>query len=487
MSKYRFLFLYIFLPAIYLITQVNIVRSQIPDLKSTENQADYLIISSKEFTENLSPLISLRESQNLKTLFVDVEAVYNQFQDTLSQKEAIRHFVSYTLEFWADPKPQYVILVGDVDIIPSYRVESRFIDTIWEEDSVSVDNHYAINLYEVDFLPDIAIGRLPVSTAQELDNIVNKILNFENNIKRFDYPMDYLGLADYREGELFFEDQCDEFVESVIPEYYRYHRIYRRSESIYHGTKDDIIENLNQGILFLNYHGHANPFILADTSFFYIDDLIKLEANKLPLMFLSATSSQSYDLKDTLCISEKLLFMKDGGAVISFAPSGLIYALATFEFIRGVYESLFANPHLSIGKNIMKVLNGLSVNIGSSPDDIILRFFLLGDPAMRLPEDLILSMTDPDPFIPDEFELISIYPNPFNASTTIRFSLKKPGAVKLDIYDVNGRLVEEFPQNSYMAGVHKIYWNPRNISSGVYYIVLNINQNIYTRKTVLLK
>ena len=56
-----------------------------------------------------------------------------------------------------------------------------------------------------------------------------------------------------------------------------------------------------------------------------------------------------------------------------------------------------------------------------------------------------------------------------------------------NVYNVNGRLVEEFPEKTYMTGVHKIYWNPSSISSGVYYIVLNINQNIFTRKAVLLK
>jgi hypothetical protein len=465
----------------------GVVQSQVSDLSSTENQADYLIISSKKFEVNLSPLVSLRESQDLKTMFVDVEDIYGQFQDTLSQKEAIRHFVSYTLEYWADPKPQYLILVGDVDIIPSYRVESQFIDTIFDEDSVSVDNHYAINMYEDAYLPDIAVGRLPISSSQELDNVVNKILNFENNISRLDYPMDYLGLADYRDGEFIFENQCDEFIETIIPDYYRSQRVYRRTESSHYGTKEDIIEIINKGILFLNYHGHANPFIMADTSFLYINDMDKLDENYLPFIFFSNTTSQSYDLEDTLSIVEKLLLMNNGGTIASFAPAGLTYAIAPFNLLKSVYDSLFSHPNTPIGKTILKVINDLPGGISDTPDDIILRFFLLGDPAMRLPEDLILSMTDPDPYIPNEFELISVYPNPFNASTTIRFSLKKPGVVKLNIFDVNGRLVDEIPKKSFVAGVHKIYWNPSSISSGVYYIVLNINQNIFTRKAVLLK
>jgi hypothetical protein len=463
------------------------VYSQLLDLKTTVNQSDYLIISSQEFNDNLTPLIALRESQNLNVMFVDIEAIYDEFQDTLSQKEAIRHFVSYTLEYWTDPKPQYVILVGNTEIIPSYRVQSRFINTIYDEDSVSVDDHYAINMYQDDFIPDIAIGRLPVSTTDELKVIVDKILNFENQIQRMDYSKDYLGIADYREGELFFESECDHFINEIIPSDYQYKRIYRRAESIYYGIKEDIIDNLNDGIIFMNYHGHANSYIMGDTSFFCIDDLNQLEVNHLPFLFISGTASQSFDSIDSLSIAHKLLLMKDRGTVASFAPTGLVYSTVNFSLISKVYKTLFSNPEISIGKIINMAKRDMSGQITDKPDDLLLRYFLLGDPAMHLPEDVVSSIKNPVFDTPEEFELISVYPNPFNSSTTIRLLLKDRGIVKINIYNIKGQLVDNFPPKYYSHGIHKIQWNPLNIASGTYYIQAVVNENTYLKKALLIK
>ena len=71
-----------------------------------------------------------------------------------------------------------------------------------------------------------------------------KILYFENNLNRSDYPIDFTGLADYRDGQLMFEYMVDDIVTNTIPNYYENRRIYRRADSPYTGTKNDIIETL---------------------------------------------------------------------------------------------------------------------------------------------------------------------------------------------------------------------------------------------------
>ncbi|MBN1406254.1 MAG: hypothetical protein JW956_00610 [Calditrichaceae bacterium] len=88
--------IYISLIIFILLSNYSYLHSE--NLKSTENQADYLIISTNHFLENLGPLISLRESQGLIIKSVNIDTLYSQFQDTLSKQDAIKHFVSYTLE-----------------------------------------------------------------------------------------------------------------------------------------------------------------------------------------------------------------------------------------------------------------------------------------------------------------------------------------------------------------------------------------------------
>ena len=96
---------------------------------------------------------------------------------------------------------------------------------------------------------------------------------------------------------------------------------------------------------------------------------------------------------------------------------------------------------------------------------------------------------DNDIEIPDEFELLSVYPNPFNPSLNIDFYIETYSKVSISIYDLLGKLVQTLVYNDmYVAGNHSIYWEPGNISSGEYLISLTVNDNfIKTEKVVYLK
>ena len=74
---------------------------------------------------------------------------------------------------------------------------------------------------------------------------------------------------------------------------------------------------------------------------------------------------------------------------------------------------------------------------------------------------------------PATFTLSTAYPNPFNASTTIRFTLNKPEKVNIAIYNLAGQKVRELAAGNYSAGSHTAVWDGRDVSgnavsSGVY-------------------
>jgi hypothetical protein len=87
---------------------------------------------------------------------------------------------------------------------------------------------------------------------------------------------------------------------------------------------------------------------------------------------------------------------------------------------------------------------------------------------------------------PDKFGLIENYPNPFNPTTTIRFSLETHGDVSLQIYDITGRLVETVV-NGTIRGEHEVVWDASGYPSGVYLIRLSHGDRTHTRKMLLLK
>lgn len=95
---------------------------------------------------------------------------------------------------------------------------------------------------------------------------------------------------------------------------------------------------------------------------------------------------------------------------------------------------------------------------------------------------------------PDRFALLANYPNPFNPTTTIEYTLREPGYVTLSVYTVMGELAAVLTQKQHEAGNYRMEWNAESYPSGVYYAVMNFqtkgkNQSaqMYVQQMVLMK
>lgn len=93
---------------------------------------------------------------------------------------------------------------------------------------------------------------------------------------------------------------------------------------------------------------------------------------------------------------------------------------------------------------------------------------------------------DPFPSLPTHISA-SNYPNPFNAATAISYSLPVSGHVNLDIYNLQGQLVETLVNDFQSAGVYNINWNADNEPSGLYFYRLSVNGYSVSDKMTLLK
>jgi hypothetical protein len=74
-----------------------------------------------------------------------------------------------------------------------------------------------------------------------------------------------------------------------------------------------------------------------------------------------------------------------------------------------------------------------------------------------------------DPSIPKEFALEQNYPNPFNPTTTLKYDLPVASNVRLDVYDILGRLIKTLAEGVEAAGYKQIEWNAANVGSGTYF------------------
>jgi len=93
---------------------------------------------------------------------------------------------------------------------------------------------------------------------------------------------------------------------------------------------------------------------------------------------------------------------------------------------------------------------------------------------------------------PEEYSLNDAYPNPFNPTTTLSFSVPTEGVVSLNIYDMTGRLVSTLVDGNLEQGYHRITWNGMDsnghaVSSGMYIYSLNGEGVSITKKMVLMK
>ena len=92
-----------------------------------------------------------------------------------------------------------------------------------------------------------------------------------------------------------------------------------------------------------------------------------------------------------------------------------------------------------------------------------------------------------DEFLPNTFELYEPFPNPFNPTTAIRFSVAATYASQLQVFDITGRLVETLIDKDLNPGEYTIQWNASSFPSGVYFVRLNSSMKTQTRKVLLLK
>lgn len=106
-------------------------------------------------------------------------------------------------------------------------------------------------------------------------------------------------------------------------------------------------------------------------------------------------------------------------------------------------------------------------------------FFLFRNPE-------VISVVDENSY-PQNFKLHQPYPNPFNPTTTIRFSVETRLITSLQILDITGRLVETLVNDEMVPGEHEIVWNAGSHPSGVYFVRLESGEFVEKQKIVLVK
>ena len=87
----------------------------------------------------------------------------------------------------------------------------------------------------------------------------------------------------------------------------------------------------------------------------------------------------------------------------------------------------------------------------------------------------------------DSYEMLEVFPNPYNPSVTIKFNIHTPGFVKMRVYDMLGREVHSILNENLQSGTYERNWNSANLASGIYIISLVTQERTFAKRIAVIK
>ena len=112
---------------------------------------------------------------------------------------------------------------------------------------------------------------------------------------------------------------------------------------------------------------------------------------------------------------------------------------------------------------------------------------LLGDARFTLHTSYGALDNEHEVALPSVYALDPVYPNPFNPRTMIRFDVPEVSRVELEVYDITGSLVETLLDQKMVPGGHQYSWEPKSLSTGVYFLKLHTANQTFTQKVTYVK
>jgi len=180
----------------------------------------------------------------------------------------------------------------------------------------------------------------------------------------------------------------------------------------------------------------------------------------------------------------------DGGYVMtglteSFGAGGRdVYVVRTDSNGNTLWTKTIGGPNNDIGDQILVtdkgeyVIVGYTQSFGAGGRDVYL---------IKLASDRVDIDNENNYSVPFDFALQQNRPNPFNASTVIKYELPQQSQITIEIYDILGRKVTTLIDKQQSAGYHQVNWQVDDFASGLYFYKLQAGDYNETKKMILIK
>ncbi len=400
------------------------------NLTDTGNRADYLIITRNSLLDYGRQIGALRD--NLISKAVSMEDIYLYFNAGLHDPTAIRNFIRYAYNNWQGPALSYVLLLGDghydyrhISITDSIVVPVFEVFGKVELDSREVDHYFAQletsnnGASQSTIRPSIALGRIPVENAQDAQVALQKLITYDKNPHKDGWQLQLTFVADdtvktFGSETWLHQPQTETLIKTSYIQKYLEKKIYLSAYKSVPGGRRvlkpdatrDLLDQINNGTLLLNYVGHGSPTTWADETVFNFErDYNEVNnSGKYPFLVAATCDFGEFDNPHNTSFTEALIWKPDAGIIGGLVSTRLVYSQPNSIFNRYFFSKLFPSngPTNIVGDAFVQALH---VSSGSNVNDQ--KFHLLADPTMHLA----------DPKLPMQIE--SVKPDTLKALSTV--------------------------------------------------------------------
>ena len=280
----------------------------------------YMILNVADYTAAITPFVEWKTIQGYDVTVVEVPSG--------ATTATVKNLISDAYFNWPNP-PSYVLLNGDTDTIPAFVGEA----------SGSADDFEYTELEGPQFyLPDVMLGRFPIRSASDLENIIAKTLQWDmTTMPDKTYLKDQVYLASLDNHSLVegTHEWCWEtHIEPYDPANNVYHPVYKRLG----GTTSDFAFNVNEGRSLVCYsgHGYGNGSGTACIHFVNSDVEALTNVDRYTHVMVLACGTNLHD--QTVSFGEKWLVVGNKGSVSYYGTSGNSYWTEDDDMQREIFR-----------------------------------------------------------------------------------------------------------------------------------------------------
>jgi len=357
--------------------QLNVGLNMSTSMVPPGGPFDHVIITASTYASSFQPLVDWHTQKGVRDTVLTTTWIYATYSGTTNQQK-IRNFIIDANSSWGTT---YFLMGGENETVP-------FMYRTYYSESTPSDEYYSD--FDDDWTNEVYVGRVSVGSTIEVTTFVNKVLKYEKDPPRTNYPLDVLLIGMDVDASTR-EELMKENIASYIPARFNVTRVYD-SQTTNHRTAT--INALNAGQNLVNHADHANTDVMCTGDYhhgwgIYSSDVDALTNNDQTSIVVSLGCQPNHmDAND--CIAEHFVVYNPNQGGLAFAGNtrnGLYYAGDPYSLSAGLdkqwWVSLFSHNMYILGQTLADAKHNFD-HSDNYEKHCEWEFNLLGEPEMPI-------------------------------------------------------------------------------------------------------